>query len=257
MYIETMDKRYYQYYDIVHSDKDYAREVETIIGFAKEVGREEGKKILDVGCGTGNHAFEFAKNGYSVVGIDTDCAIVEVADQKLKQRKNPETLKFLCQDVEELQDSDFDTAVSLFHVVNYIQEPDDLLRFFCAVNDRLLDKGLFVFDCWNGIAALIDNPKEKKKSLERDGQVLEISMTPEVNLMEQQVVIQNSVQVSLAGEGKERFTFEYVQRLWTPWQLKKTVESCNFKILKITSWEKPKAEAKYNNWKIVFVCQKK
>jgi len=255
-YIETMDKRYYQYYDSMHSDKDYVREVETIIGFAKEIGGEEGKKILDVGCGTGNHAFELAKNGYSVVGVDTDCAIVEVANQKLKQSKNPESLKFLCKDVTELQDSDFHAAVSLFHVVNYIQEPDDLLRFFCAINDRLLDKGFFVFDCWNGIAAIIDNPKEKTTITDHESEQIEVVMVPEINLMEQRVVMRNSVRVFQGGKEQDKFSFEYDQRLWTPWHLTHILQGAGFRVIRVSSWAEPNVEAKHNTWKIVFLCKK-
>jgi 2-polyprenyl-3-methyl-5-hydroxy-6-metoxy-1,4-benzoquinol methylase len=36
-------------------------------------------KILDVGCGTGRHAIEFAKRGYTVKGIDIANGYLEIA----------------------------------------------------------------------------------------------------------------------------------------------------------------------------------
>lgn len=36
----------------------------------KEMEFDQSMKILDVGCGTGRHAIELTKRGYSITGID-------------------------------------------------------------------------------------------------------------------------------------------------------------------------------------------
>ena len=155
-----------------------------------------------------------------------------------------------------LDTNEFDIVVSLFHVVNYIQEPDDLLQFFHAVQERLRENGLFVFDCWNGIAAIVDNPKEKKKLVEHQNERIEIDMTPKINLMEQRVVMHNSVRVSVKEKEKDTFSFDYDQRLWTPWHLTRILEKSGFQLLRITSWSSPNVEADHNTWKITFICKK-
>jgi len=45
-------KDYAEYYDLIYEDKDYEREVE----FLEEIfGENKPKKILEIGCGTGNY----------------------------------------------------------------------------------------------------------------------------------------------------------------------------------------------------------
>lgn len=41
-----------------------------------------GASILDIGCGTGRHAIEFAKRGFDVVGVDLSEGMLAVATQK-------------------------------------------------------------------------------------------------------------------------------------------------------------------------------
>jgi ubiquinone/menaquinone biosynthesis C-methylase UbiE len=48
----------------------------------KEVGYDKKKTILDIGCGTGRHAIELAKRGYSITGIDLSESQLERARQK-------------------------------------------------------------------------------------------------------------------------------------------------------------------------------
>jgi len=254
--MSAIKEKYYTYYDSLFSKKDYKGEVESVLQFARDNGVDTIKRILDVGCGTGNHAFQFAKHGYSVIGTDTDCFMIAIANKKLEQSGDREQLQFFCKDVQELKESEFDIAVSLFHVVNYIEESDDLLQFFRAIHGRLREHGLFVFDCWNGVAAIADNPKEKKTLVEHQDEKIEIDMIPEINLMEQRVVMQNNVHISSGGKEKDAFSFDYAQRLWTPWHLTQILEKSGFQLLRITSWPSPNVEADHNTWKITFICKK-
>ena len=51
----------------------------------KEIGFDQKKKILDVGCGTGRHAIELAKRGYRVTGIDLSQDQLARAKEKAKE----------------------------------------------------------------------------------------------------------------------------------------------------------------------------
>src|SRR3989344_8551242 len=53
--------------------------------------KKEIKKILDIGCGTGEHAIALAKNGFTVLGIENSKLMFDVAKEKWK--KLPAQLK--------------------------------------------------------------------------------------------------------------------------------------------------------------------
>ncbi|MHA1909852.1 MAG: class I SAM-dependent methyltransferase, partial [Candidatus Thorarchaeota archaeon] len=48
-----------------------------------------GMRVLDLGCGPGIFAIEAAKKGASVVGIDADRGMIDVASSKAKDLDNP------------------------------------------------------------------------------------------------------------------------------------------------------------------------
>jgi 2-polyprenyl-3-methyl-5-hydroxy-6-metoxy-1,4-benzoquinol methylase len=48
----------------------------------REIGHDKCRKILDIGCGTGRHAVELAKRGYSVTGIDLSESQLKKAEEK-------------------------------------------------------------------------------------------------------------------------------------------------------------------------------
>jgi CBS domain-containing protein/ubiquinone/menaquinone biosynthesis C-methylase UbiE len=56
-------------------------EIPALISLFQKKG---AKKIIDVGCGTGEHAVALAKNGFQVVGIDSSRVMIKIAQSKLK-----------------------------------------------------------------------------------------------------------------------------------------------------------------------------
>ena len=49
-------------YDLIHSDKDYKKEVEFIEFVIEKMSKRKVNSILDVACGTGSHAIHLKKN---------------------------------------------------------------------------------------------------------------------------------------------------------------------------------------------------
>lgn len=247
---------YYKLYDEIYSRKDYAREVKIILGIFKKYFSGTPKKILDVGCGTGSHAFEFSKKGIRVLGVDTDPNMIKTARVKALGGDLPKP-RFIYGEVGKIKGRNFDLAVSLFNVVNYINSAPDLLSFFKEISKRLKKGRPFIFDSWNGIAAIIDPPRFKRVNLAAGNRKIKITIKPEkLNLFRQSVSISNEVVVR-DKKHVSSFKFSYDQTLWTPNQIIDFLKLAGFKVLSILPKDRPSAKADQNAWKIMFVCQKK
>jgi ubiquinone/menaquinone biosynthesis C-methylase UbiE len=70
-----------QYYDLVYSFKDYVQAIEKIRAFI-EAERPGAQTVLDVACGTGEHARLLAEH-FAVDGLDLEEEFVRKARQKV------------------------------------------------------------------------------------------------------------------------------------------------------------------------------
>lgn len=165
----TIFDKYAAYYDLLYQDKNYAAEVDYVDGLIKK-NNAQAKTILDLGCGSGGHAFLFTQKGYSVHGIDISQHMVDCAQAKQKSLEGvqPKTT-FSCADLRTLSlGKTFDVVVSLFHVMSYQTSNDDLQKAFEAAYKHLAPGGLFIFDCWYGPAVLADQPHVRVKRMENE-----------------------------------------------------------------------------------------
>jgi len=81
--------------------------------------------VLDIGCGTGDHALFFAGEGHEVWGVDATPLAIQKAKEKAKKRGLP--VHFLVLDARDLSrlDRKFDTATDsgLFHTLSDEDRP--------------------------------------------------------------------------------------------------------------------------------------
>jgi SAM-dependent methyltransferase len=247
---------YHQYYDRIYFNKDYISQVDTVLDIFAHIKKGRPKRILDVGCGTGNHAMLFANQGIKVTGIDTDCGSIEVAKNKIDQFAINQP-KFFCGDIKNLKESGFDLVVSLFYVVTYIDRLDDLSGFFRAIHNHLKPDGLFVFDCWNGLAAILDPPVKTQRRITIDNENIEISINPTIDLINQSVLVRNEIKVKSPNEKNKKFNFSYKPMLWTPFLLREMLQSTGFEVVRMTTWARPARVATEKDWKILCICRKR
>lgn len=146
--------RYGDIYDDIYSRKDYASEAAYVHRLIEIAGRPAGPSLdlLELGSGTGGHARAFTQLGYQVTGIERSASMIARANQ---HGGGP---KYLKQDIRNLKlDQEYSAVVSLFHVLSYITDTNDLLEVFKQVRACLKSDGVFVFDFWYGPAVLSES----------------------------------------------------------------------------------------------------
>jgi SAM-dependent methyltransferase len=182
---------YAQYYDLLYRDKDYDAESDFVHRLIQKHS-PGAESILDIGCGTGLHAFSLAEKGYFVTGVDQSEQMLSLARERAEFRGGPisDRLTFHQGDIRDFHmDRSYDAIVSLFHVISYQPTNDDLLRTFGSVSAHLEEKGVFVFDFWYGPGVLSDPPTARIKEVEDESVAITRVANPVLNPHENTVDI--------------------------------------------------------------------
>jgi SAM-dependent methyltransferase len=166
----TVFGNYAQYYDLLYQDKDYNGETQFIHELI-QAHAPNSKSILELGCGTANHALLLAKKGYQVHGVDMSEEMLQKAADRLAQ-VSPEIaaqIQLTQGDIRQVRvNQTFDVVLSLFHVISYQTTNEDLLAAFNTIKQHLKPGGIALFDVWYGPAVLSNPPTTRIKRLENE-----------------------------------------------------------------------------------------
>jgi SAM-dependent methyltransferase len=180
MNMPEFGREYADLYDLLYSDKDYEAECDLVEEVFRRYSTARIQTILDLGCGTGNHALILARRGYQITGVDRSNEMLARANQKiafdpLRSSSNPPT--FCRGDIRSLDlHEQFDAVLMMFAVLGYQLTNDDVSAALRTVRRHLKPDGLFVCDVWYGPAVLAIRPSERAKVIPTDdGKVLRIA----------------------------------------------------------------------------------
>jgi ubiquinone/menaquinone biosynthesis C-methylase UbiE len=127
-------------YDDLMVDVDYDSWIDYIFKVLTERGWT-GRKILELGCGTGNAMVPMFSRGFRVTGLDASQSMLDVARPKLPG------LSFVRADFEDFSLSDrFNLVYSVFDTLNNLLKPKAFANMAQRVFDHLEPAGAFVFD---------------------------------------------------------------------------------------------------------------
>lgn len=242
---------FYRYYDVLFQKKDYKSETELLFKLSTLYGIRAPKKLLEIGCGTGNHTQELAKRAVSLISIDIDENMIAVARKKIKQKH----IRIRHTPIDQLREKNFDLAIALFNVVTYIPTIPKLLKFMDGVSNHLRPGGIFVFDCWNGIAVIKDPPNPKSNKLEDGEKEITYTLTTETDFFNQMATLTYDITTKHNRKTKsDRFSFNHT--LWTPMEIRWALSAAGLKIMLCSPFMKIDKHATENDWKIMFVAKK-
>ena len=132
---------------VTRQDDPYSRvDYRRLIAWPKRIEREwpffervfgpgNGRRLLDLGCGTGEHSRFLASRGFDVVGIDSSPAMIE----KATDTPVPDTLQFLLGDMTEIDrlvTAPCDGALCVGNVLPHLDR-DALGRMLVSLRRRL------------------------------------------------------------------------------------------------------------------------
>jgi SAM-dependent methyltransferase len=164
---------YSRYYDLLYKDKDYACEAAYIQSLLTRFGVRQGD-LLEFGSGTGKHGCILASQGHVVHGIELS------ADMVAKAEAAP---GFTCQegDITRIaMGRHYDAVLSLFHVISYLTQNEQLQAAFSNAAAHLNKGGLFIFDFWYSPAVYAQKPSMRVKRMA--DQLVEITRIAEPDI---------------------------------------------------------------------------
>ena len=132
-----------------HQSRTIDRSIEPLLTSLLEP--RPGDRVLDIGCGTGNHLIMFSKMGLNVSGVDASSQMLERARARLGNKSNfkigmAEDLPF--------DDNEFDLAV-LINTLEFLDNPLSALREAGRVARKKIFIGVLNSFSWNGVLKTI------------------------------------------------------------------------------------------------------
>ena len=131
-------------YDLIYAQfKDYEVETEQIYQLIAK-HNPNAKDILDIGCGTGQHAYRLThKYGYQVDGIDIEPAFVDLAT-----KKNPGGTFTVANMADFHLTKKYDVLLCLFSSIGYIDSTDNLQATMNCFMSHVKPQGLLIIEPW-------------------------------------------------------------------------------------------------------------
>jgi SAM-dependent methyltransferase len=139
---ESFYTRSAEFYNVLHSGKPYADEAAAVHARIQTHLRSGGNALLDVACGTGNHAAHLREH-YRVEGLDLEEGLLRVA-----RERNPGAA-FHQGDMTDFDlGRRFDALVCLFSAIGYARTEDALRRTIANFARHLEPGGVAVVEPW-------------------------------------------------------------------------------------------------------------
>ena len=137
---QELYRKFARYYDLIYQWMDYESEAEFIEKMVELHPHSGGLDLLDVACGTGNHA-QYLVDSFHVVGLDINPEMMEIAREKVPE------MELIQGNMKEMNlERDFDVIICLFSSINYHTNLSELGTTFKRFYDHLKPGGVLIFD---------------------------------------------------------------------------------------------------------------
>ncbi|MCI0526334.1 MAG: class I SAM-dependent methyltransferase [Nitrospira sp.] len=252
---QVFSQIYADAYDLIYRDKNYDQECELLDQVFSKYATVPIRKVLDLGCGTGNHALRLATKGYEVVGVDYSSDMLRVAERKAQEKKGI-SLRLHRSDIRDLNLKEtFDVVLLMFAVLGYQLENLDVLSALQTAKRHLHPSGLLVFDVWYGPAVLTQRPGDRIRIIETEQSTLLRTSSGTLDVRRQICVVQFHLW-HIQGDRILRKTEEsHPMRFFFPRELEFFLEASNFQLLRLGAFPDFDRNPDETTWNVMGVAR--
>lgn len=161
-----------EYYDLLYATfKDYGREVPGIVATLRRLNPHV-RTVLDVGCGTGEHARRLATDGFVIDGIDLDPVFIRIA-----RDKHP-TGEFVVADMSDFHlGRTYDAVLCLFSSIGYLRTLARVEAALRCFTEHLVPNGVALVEPWFPPGFLTDGMVARHEAASDDVRITRIART--------------------------------------------------------------------------------
>lgn len=130
---------------ILFHERRYSDTPAEVDNITSLIGLQPGMRLLDLCCGVGRHALEFARRGFQVTGVDRTRVYLDRASAQAEAEGLD--VEFIQGDMRTFcQPDTFDVVVNLFTSFGYFEDPGDDRQVVTNVYRSLKPDGIFLLE---------------------------------------------------------------------------------------------------------------
>jgi SAM-dependent methyltransferase len=251
--MSVFGEQYASAYDLIYQEKDYDGECALLEGLFRKYAHDIAT-VLDLGCGTGNHAIRLAKRGYEVTGVDASADMLRSAERKAAEAGKQVRLHHA--NLRELNlDRQFDAVLMMFAVLGYQAGNEDVLQALRAARRHTKTGGLFIFDVWYGPAVLAEKPGERFRVARNNGRTVLRTSAGTLDTLRHQCSVEFRLwQFGTAANGEE-ITERHLMRFFFPQEIALLLEITGFRLLRLGAFPEFDREPGERDWNVLAVAE--
>ena len=216
---ETLWRELFPYVFPLERMASAAAQVEHIIALTGVTGGA----VLDLCCGPGRHAVEFAQQGFAVTGVDASLFLLKQAIMKAAGT----VVEWVHSDMREFRrEASFDLACNLFTSFGYSSDEEENLRVLRNLFDSLRQGGTLVMDMV-GREHMIARGLQPRHTRFADGAVLIQQPLPNADWTR----LENEWTVARADGSRRVFRFSH--HLYSGEELRASLSACGFQAVRL------------------------